>query len=136
MYHENRLFQIDQNMQKFIILFMGLFLAGCTVHKIDIQQGNVVTQEMLDQLELNMPAKKVRFVMGTPLLRDVFHQNRWDYFYSFQDGQTGKRVQRNITLFFDKNKRLQKIKGDVKIGKPRKQKPAAPLPTIDQEPIL
>lgn len=121
-------------MQKIIILFVGLFLAGCSVHKIDIQQGNVVTQEMLDQLELNMPAKKVSFVMGTPLLRDVFHQQRWDYIYSFQDGN-GHRKQRNITLFFDKKKRLQKIKGDVKIGK-RKQKPATPLPTIDQEPIL
>jgi len=122
-------------MQKFIILFVGLFLAACSVHKIDIQQGNVVTQEMLDQLELNMPARKVRFIMGTPLVRDVFHQQRWDYVYSFQDGK-GQRKQRNITLFFDKNKRLQKIKGDVKIGKQRKQKPAAPLPTIDQEPIL
>jgi outer membrane protein assembly factor BamE len=130
-----RLFQIYQNMQKIIILFVGLFLAGCTVHKIDIQQGNVVTQEMLDQLELNMPARKVRFIMGTPLLRDVFHQQRWDYVYSFQDGKTGKRVQRNITLFFDKNKRLIKITGDVKIGK-RKKKPATPLPTRDQEPIL
>ena len=122
-------------MQKIIILLVGLFLAGCTVHKIDIQQGNVVTQEMLDQLELNMPARKVRFIMGTPLLRDVFHIQRWDYVYSFQDGKTGKRKQRNITLFFDKNNRLQKIKGDVKIGK-RKKKPATPLPTIDQEPIL
>jgi len=122
-------------MQKIIILFLGLFLAACSVHKIDIQQGNVVTQEMLDQLELNMPAKKVRFVMGTPLLRDVFHQQRWDYIYSFKAGN-GQRKQRNITLFFDKKKRLQKIKGDVKIGKLRKKKPATPLPTIDQEPIL
>lgn len=122
-------------MQKFIILFVGLFLASCTVYKIDVQQGNVVTQEMLDQLELNMPARKVRFVMGTPLLRDVFHQQRWDYIYSFQDGN-GQRKQRSITLFFDKNKHLQKIKGDVKIGKQRKPKPATPLPTIDQEPIL
>ncbi len=122
-------------MQKIIILFLGLFLTACSVHKIDIQQGNVVTQEMLDQLELNMPAKKVRFVMGTPLLRDVFHQQRWDYIYSFQAGN-GKRKQRNITLFFDKNKHLIKIKGNVEIGKQRKKKPATPLPIIDQEPIL
>jgi outer membrane protein assembly factor BamE len=83
-----------------------------------------------------MPARKVRFIMGTPLLRDVFHQQRWDYIYSFQDGRTGKRKQRNITLLFDKNKRLKKIKGNVKIGKQRKQKPTTPLPIIDQEPIL
>lgn len=118
-------------MQKFIIL--SLLLSGCSVHKIDIRQGNFVTQEMLDQLELNMPAKKVRFIMGTPLLVDVFHKHRWDYLYSFQGG--GERKQRHIYLFFDDNWRLKKVKGQAKIGKPRPQKPA-PLPEIDQEPIL
>jgi len=122
-------------MQKFIILYcLSLLLFGCSVHKIDIRQGNFVTQEMLDQLEWNMPAKKVRFIMGTPLLLDVFHKHRWDYLYSFQAGG-GKRQQRHISLFFDENQRLQKIEGQVKIGKPRPQKPL-PLPEIDQEPIL
>ncbi|MBE9561608.1 MAG: outer membrane protein assembly factor BamE, partial [Proteobacteria bacterium] len=46
------------------------------MHLVDIQQGNVVTQEMLDRLALNMPAKKVQFIMGTPLMIDVFHQHR------------------------------------------------------------
>ncbi|TGO03238.1 hypothetical protein PN36_10710 [Candidatus Thiomargarita nelsonii] len=120
-------------MQKFLILCC-LLLFGCSIHKIDIRQGNFVTQEMLDQLEWNMPAKKVRFIMGTPLLVDVFHKHRWDYLYSFQAGG-GKRQQRQISLFFDENQRLQKIEGQVKIGKPRPQKPV-PLPEIDQEPIL
>ncbi|MDM8567420.1 outer membrane protein assembly factor BamE [Candidatus Halobeggiatoa sp. HSG11] len=104
------------------------------MHMIDIQQGNVVTQEMLDRLELNMPAKKVQFIMGTPLIVDVFHQNRWDYMYTFQ-GSYKKREQRRISLFFDNDKLLQKIEGDIKIGKPRTTKPK-PLPNLDQEPIL
>ncbi len=123
-------------MQKIIILYcFGAFISGCSVHHIDIAQGNIVTQEMLDQLELNMPAKKVRFIMGTPLIRDVFHQERWDYIYSFQAGAE-KREQRRITLFFDKDQKLHKITGDVKIGKPRPQKPAPVEDEFELEPIL
>ena len=81
-----------------------------------------------------MSAEKVRLILGTPLLVDVFHQNRWDYLYSFQPGG-GQRTQRHISLYFDNNQRLAKIDGDIKIGKPRPQKPA-PLPDFDQEPIL
>jgi len=96
-------------MQKFFVwycLSAGLFLSGCSMYQIDVQQGNLVTQEMLDQLQLGMPAKS-----------------------------DGKREQRRISLYFDENKRLQRIEGDVKIGKQRQQKPA-PLPDFDQEPIL
>ena len=114
-------------MQKFIILLSTcLFLSSCTVHKIDIRQGNLVTQEMLDQLELNMPANKVRFILGTPLIVDVFHQNRWDYLYSFQVSHE-IRKQRRVTLFFDKNQQLINIDGDVKIGKSRPKTPLLPL---------
>ncbi|EDN65498.1 SmpA / OmlA family protein [Beggiatoa sp. PS] len=108
--------------------------SGCAVYKIDIRQGNLVTQEMLARLELNMPAKKVRLIMGTPLLVDVFHQNRWDYLYSFQPGG-GQRTQRHISLYFDNNQLLAKIDGDIKIGKPRPQKPVTP-PVPDEDPIL
>ncbi|MDM8569731.1 outer membrane protein assembly factor BamE [Thiotrichales bacterium HSG1] len=120
-------------MPKFhFICIVVIFVSGCSMHLIDIQQGNVVTQEMLDRLELNMPAKKVQFIMGTPLMVDVFHQNRWDYIYTFQ-GSYKKREQRHISLFFDDNKLLQKIAGDIKIGKSRTSKP---LPDVDMEPIL
>ncbi|MFK5969229.1 MAG: outer membrane protein assembly factor BamE [Candidatus Marithrix sp.] len=119
-------------MPKFV--FVIFMLSGCSMHLIDIQQGNVITQEMLDRLELKMPAKKVQFIMGTPLMIDVFHQYRWDYIYTFQ-GSYKKREQRHISLFFDKDKLLQKVAGDIKIGKPSQTKPV-PLPDLDQEPIL
>ena len=70
--------------------FVGLLaLAGCSfpgVYKIDIQQGNVVTQDMIDQLRPGMTRRQVRFIMGNPLLVDTFHANRWDYLYSLQPG--------------------------------------------------
>jgi outer membrane protein assembly factor BamE len=124
------------NSHFFITLFLSiiLMLPGCAVYKIDIQQGNLVTQEMLDQLELQMPAQKVRFIMGTPLLVDVFHQNRWDYLYNFQPG--GKeRQQRRISLFFE-DERLVRVEGDVTLGTEKKAKPETIPETSDQPPIL
>jgi len=124
-------------MQKFFIysLLLGLFLSGCAIYKVDVRQGNLVTQEMVEQLELGIPAEKVRFIMGTPLVVDVFHQNRWDYLYSYQASDDEQREQRRISLYFDGNQFLQRVEGDVKISQRRKQKPT-PLPDFDQEPIL
>jgi outer membrane protein assembly factor BamE len=82
------------------------------VHKIDIQQGNVITQDMLSQLEVGMERSKVHFIMGTPMVADVFHSNRWDYLYSFQEGG-GRREQRRVSLFFEDD-RLVRVEGDIK----------------------
>lgn len=84
------------------------------VYKIDVQQGNVVTQEMLSQLQPGMEKAKVRYIMGTPLIVDVFHQDRWDYVYTMQE-RGGKRSQRTVSLFF-KDDRLDHVEGDVKPG--------------------
>ena len=56
------------------------------VYKIAIPQGNIITQDMVDQLRPGMSKRQVIFVMGTPLVRDPFFQDRWDYVYSFQPG--------------------------------------------------
>lgn len=69
------------------------------VYKISIPQGNIITQDMVDQLRPGMSKRQVIFVMGTPLVRDPFHQDRWDYIYSFQPGG-GVRGQEKITVFF------------------------------------
>jgi|TARA_B110000438_G_scaffold57235_1_gene57296 outer membrane protein assembly factor BamE len=69
------------------------------VYKISIPQGNVITQEMVDQLRPGMSKRQVTFVMGTPLVRDPFHQDRWDYIYSFQPGG-GERGQERLSVFF------------------------------------
>lgn len=72
------------------LLVTGLLL-GCSqgrlkIFRIDIPQGNIITPEMVSQLEPGMTYNQVRFVLGTPLLVDVFHQTRWDYVYSYQPG--------------------------------------------------
>lgn len=82
------------------------------VHKIDIQQGNVITQEMMAQLQPGMDKKKVNFIMGSPIILDTFHSNRWDYVYTFQPG--GGRVERrHVTLYF-KDDKLDHATGDIK----------------------
>lgn len=90
-------------MQKILIyLALGLSLLGCA-HKIDIQQGNVVTQEQLSQLQIGMNWRQVRLIMGTPMLTDPFHHNRWDYYYSMKPGREPE-VSYRATLYFDGEK--------------------------------
>lgn len=80
------------------------------VYKISIPQGNIITQDMIDQLRPGMTKRQVIFVMGTPLVRDPFHQDRWDYVYNFQPGG-GQRVGERVTVFFEDDA-LIRIAGD------------------------
>lgn len=80
------------------------------VYKIGIPQGNIITQDMVDQLRPGMTKRQVIFVMGTPLVRDPFHQDRWDYIYSYQPGG-GTRGQEGITVFFEDDQ-LVRFTGD------------------------
>jgi len=80
------------------------------VYKIGIPQGNIITQEMVDQLRPGMTKRQVIFVMGTPLVRDPFNQDRWDYIYSFQPGG-GERGQESISVFFEDDA-LMRFAGD------------------------
>lgn len=99
-----------------------LLLAACSVtekltpYKIDIQQGNVVTQEMVAKLKSGMTKAQVRFILGTPLITDAFHANRWDYVYRYQ--KAGKLTEeRKLALFFDQEL-LQRVEGDVVAATP------------------
>lgn len=69
-------------------------------HRITIQQGNVVTQEQVEKLKTGMSRLQVRDIVGTPLLTDTFHADRWDYVFTLR--QSGRMVQRrNVVLLFD-----------------------------------
>jgi outer membrane protein assembly factor BamE len=94
-------------MQKLLIiisLIASLCLTACSgfrlVHKIDIQQGNVITQDEVNLLEPGMNRRQVQFVMGSPMIADVFHQDRWDYVYAMWPGY-GEPTGVRITLFFE-----------------------------------
>lgn len=111
---------IGVTMRVFIPLFAALLLTGCSYlspHKIDIQQGNLITKEAFAAVKIGMSKAEVRSALGTPLLQDVFHANRWDYYFSHE--QYGgfaklKRVneERRITFFFESDK-LARIEGDT-----------------------
>ena len=81
-------------------------------YKIDIQQGNIITQEMIDQLRPGMTRAQVQYVMGTPLLEDSFNKDRWDYVYSMHPGGQA-RTQTTVSLFF-KDDKLSSIEGDLR----------------------
>src|SRR5207237_342938 len=81
---------------------------------MEIQQGNSITQEMVAQLKPGMSREQVRFVLGTPLLTDIFHGDRWDYVY-WREQANGKREQRKLAVFF-KDGKLTHLDGDVRVA--------------------
>lgn len=68
--------------------------------RIDIRQGNLVTQEMAAQLKAGMTRDQVRFVLGTPMLSDVFHPDRWDYLYYFKPGNQPEDLQQRRLVVY------------------------------------
>lgn len=73
--------------------------AGCAIQKLNIQQGNVVDEAMLKQIQPGMNKRQVRFVLGTPLLTDPFHPDRWDYVY-MERRHNEIQARRHLTLYF------------------------------------
>ena len=86
-------------------------IPGITPYKPDIQQGNFVSQEMVQQLKPGMTREQVRFLLGTPLLTDIFHADRWDYVY-WRETPNGRRETRKLAIFFSDGK-LTRMEGDV-----------------------
>jgi outer membrane protein assembly factor BamE len=86
-------------------------IPGITPFKPEIQQGNFISQDVVAQLKPGMTREQVRFLLGTPLLADIFHAERWDYVY-WREAESGARETRKIALFFNDGK-LERITGDV-----------------------
>ncbi|MEM4988591.1 outer membrane protein assembly factor BamE [Collimonas sp. H4R21] len=78
--------------------FLGIF----SPYRIDIQQGNFVSKEMLAQVKEGMTREQVRFALGTPLLTDLFHEDRWDYVFRLQKGN-GEITTSRVSVFFNGN---------------------------------
>ena len=96
---------MPNNTLKFITLFSLIALTSCsgrlfTVHKIDVQQGNAVEPEKVSQLEIGMSREQVKFLLGTPLIQDVFHPERWDYVF-FLIPDYGDIEKRRLVVHFD-----------------------------------
>ena len=94
-------------------LVLTLMISGCSslrfpgVYRIDVGQGNILTQEMIDKLRLGMTPRQVEFVMGSPMITDTFHPDRWDYLYNLETGK-GLTLRNHLILYFE-NEKLAKI---------------------------
>ena len=92
-------------------LVLSLALAGCgpVIHRIDVQQGNIVAPETFARLKTGMSKSEVRALLGTPLLTDVFHANRWDYY--FRNEKRGQLAEQNkFTVHFE-NEKMVRVEG-------------------------
>ncbi len=118
-----------------ILLITASSLTSCAIYKLDVQQGNVITQDMLDQVELGMTEQKILFLLGSPMLIDPFQPQRWDYMYSLQL-EGGQPSQRRITLVFNRDKKLQQVAGDVVLSNRAKTPIKTPPKETNQRPIL
>ena len=90
------------------ILIPALFLclsaiSSCTAYRPMIQQGNILEPDQISKLKPGMNKRQVTFVMGTPLLEDPFHKNRWDYVHTLEPSNSKKITFQRLTLYFDKD---------------------------------
>jgi outer membrane protein assembly factor BamE len=95
------------------IVLTALTLTAC-VYRIDIQQGNLLDDEDIAQVDLGMTRSQVQFLLGTPMIADSFHRDRWDYAYYFRRGRSPNPIQRWFIVYFD-NDRVTRIDRDVEL---------------------
>jgi len=104
----------------FLTLSASLTLSACSyvvenlpgVYRLEIQQGNIIEQHMVDQLRPGMNKRQVLYVMGSPMLSDYFHKNRWHYIF-YEKNEDGEEQEKRLLLFFD-NDEIVGIQGDFK----------------------
>lgn len=81
-------------------LLFGFAASGC-VYRMDVQQGNFLDAEQIDQVEVGMTRSQVRFLLGTPMVIDSFNADRWDYIYSLRRGHSRKVLKRHLVVWFE-----------------------------------
>jgi outer membrane protein assembly factor BamE len=90
-------------------------LAGGCVYRIDIQQGNLIEQTDIDQVQVGMTRSQVQFLLGTPMVSDSFHRDRWDYAYYFRQGRSRDIERRWLVVYFDGD-RVARIERDLNLA--------------------
>lgn len=113
---------------KKVIIFAALVvvatLTGCAggllaVHKIDVQQGNALNPESVELLTVGMNPEQVRYLLGHPMVTDLFRPDRWDYIYYFKPGN-GQEENRRLTVYFTDGRvvRIQRPEATQFAGRP------------------
>ena len=84
----------------FVFLLIATALASGCVYRSNIAQGNLIKQDDLDTVEIGMTRNQVRFLLGTPMIDDPFHKDRWDYVYFLKVGRKDAAFKRWVSIFF------------------------------------
>ena len=94
-----------RTLSKASLAALCLVIAGCfSSYRVEIQQGNVISAEQIEKLIPGTPRDEVRFILGTPLIEDPFHAQRWDYFYSLDPAKGEKVTQYRLSIWFEDEK--------------------------------
>ncbi len=103
-----------------VVAAVGLMLAACiSPYRIEIQQGNYISRDAMSQVKPGMTKEQVRAIIGTPLINDIFHADRWDYIFTRSAVNRTDVETRKATLFF-KDDVLKSIEADVMPPEPAK----------------
>lgn len=109
--------QREHMMRRLLTVLMILSLLGLSsgcVYRANIAQGNLVEQDDLDQVEVGMTRNQVRFLLGTPMIDDPFHEARWDYVYYIYIGRDDATFKRWVTVIFE-NDIVAEIRADQEL---------------------
>lgn len=96
-----------------LVVVAALALAAC-VYRIDIQQGNLLDEDDINKVDVGMTRSQVQFVLGTPMVSDSFHRDRWDYAYYYRRGRSPDADRRWVVVYFE-NDRVERIDRDLEL---------------------
>ncbi len=110
---------VHKTVNRLLIIFIlaaAVAGGGCIfkIHRVEVQQGNILSAEMLEQVKPGMSRREVQSLLGTPLVTDVFHAERWDYYYLRRDNTRKGAVQSRVTVVFDGDG-VARVEGDPEV---------------------
>lgn len=110
-----------------LVCISGAVVASGCVHRIPIQQGNFLDREDLDRVAVGMTRVQVRALLGTPMIADPFHQERWDYFYYLNVSRMKEPQKRQFTIYFDEQDNVARFEEPIRA-------PDTPAPPSEELP--
>jgi outer membrane protein assembly factor BamE len=108
------------------LLGLATMLGGC-IYRMDIQQGNFLEGKTVDQLQVGMTRTQVRYLLGTPMVPDLFDKDRWDYLYYFRRGHLHAIQQRHLVVWFKQDKVMRFERDNVPESAPEAPGEGAPI---------
>lgn len=94
-------------------VLLALLAAGC-IYRMDVQQGNLLEQEQAEEVQVGMTRSQVQFLLGTPMVSDPFHRDRWDYPYYLRRGREREAEERWLSVHFDGD-RVTRVERDLEL---------------------